>query len=177
MELAYAEGGAEECAGKGSATCNGFVLVEGGAEGFATEGGLDACTDGRDTGRAANELDSVDLVDGETRLGEGLLERKGDAIQDGGDEFFIGVTGELGRSINVVHDGFDAERCLHVGRENFLEAFTADAETECRFWAGEDVDLVFGLELVGKVSAEGIVDVTTTEMSVVGGGFDDELAF
>ena len=35
-----------------------------------------------DTDRTINELDSVDLFDGEPRLGEGLLEWKGDAMKE-----------------------------------------------------------------------------------------------
>jgi len=41
--------------------------------------------------------------------------------------------------------------------------------------AGEDVDLVLRLELGGKVP-EAMVDVTATEMSVIGGGIG-ELTF
>ena len=93
VELAYAEGGAEEGAGKGGPAGDGFVLVEGGEEGFSPEGSLYARADGRDTGCATDKLDGVDLVDGETRLDEGLLEREGDAIEDRGNKFFVLVTG------------------------------------------------------------------------------------
>lgn len=44
---------------------------------------------------ATDERDGVDLVDGDTRLYGGLLERKSDAIKDRGSEFLMGVTAEL----------------------------------------------------------------------------------
>ena len=53
---------------------------------------LYACTDDRNTGGTTDELDSVDVVDGETRLGEGLLERNGVAIKDRRDELLVGIT-------------------------------------------------------------------------------------
>ena len=112
MELAHAEGGTEEGAGEGGTASDGFVLVEGSEERFATQGSLYARTDGGDTGTTTDELDGVDLVDGETRLREGLLERNSDAIENRGNEFFVGVAREFGGSVDVVHDGFDAERRL-----------------------------------------------------------------
>jgi hypothetical protein len=40
---------------------------------------------------------------------------------------------------------------------------------------GADVDLELLLELIGKVLGQGLVEVTTTEVTVVGGGLDVEL--
>lgn len=96
MELTHSEGGTEECAGKGGTAGDCFLLVEGCAESFSTEGSLYACTDSRDTGCATDKLNSVDLVEGETRVCESLLERGCDAIEERVNELFVGITGKLG---------------------------------------------------------------------------------
>ena len=66
---------------------------------------------------------------------EGLLEGKGDAVENGCDEFFVRVTGKFRRGVDVVHDRLDAKGRLRVGGQYFFEAFTPDCETKGGFRA------------------------------------------
>lgn len=88
VELACAECGDTECPGKGGTTGDGFVLVEGAIE---------------------SSTASVWSI-------ESLLERNRGAIKDRGNKFFIALTGDLGGGIDIIHDRFNTEGCLHVGR-------------------------------------------------------------
>ena len=63
-----------------------------------------------------------------------------------------------------------------IGGQHLFELLAAGRETEDGFGTGEDIDVVLFLELLGKMLYEGVVDVTSTEMTVVCGAFDDEMA-
>ena len=95
VEVADAEDGGEHGAGECGATGDGLVLVEGGGEGFAGEDLFDAFANGGHAGDAADELDGVNVIEGDAGLGEGALEGCGDAVEDVGDEGLELFAGEL----------------------------------------------------------------------------------
>jgi len=99
-----------------------------------------------------------------------------DSIEERGDEFLKLVAGELGRGVNVIHKGFNVERGFRVCGKDLFEFFAACGETEAGFGAGEDIDVILCIELLGKVGEESIVDVSTAEVGVVGGAFYGQLA-
>ncbi len=175
-KLADAEDGRERRARKRRAAADGLVGVERKVERLAREKNADALLDGGDTGGPADELDGVDLVRGEAGLLESVLERGRDALEEVRGELFKFFAREGGRSVDVVHDRLYIERCLGVGREHLLQPLGARCQAEDGLGAGHDVDLVLGLELLGKVLDEGIVKVATAKVAVVRGGLDGELA-
>jgi len=99
-----------------------------------------------------------------------------DSIEERSDEFLKLVAGELGRGVNVIHKGFNVERGFRVCGKDLFEFFAACGETEAGFGAGEDIDVILCIELLGKVGEESIVDVSTAEVGVVGGAFYGQLA-
>jgi len=99
-----------------------------------------------------------------------------DSIEERGDEFLKLVAGELGRGVNVIHKGFNVERGFRVCGKDLFEFFAACGEAETGFGAGEDIDVILCIELLGKVGEESIVDVSTAEVGVVGGAFYGQLA-
>lgn len=99
-----------------------------------------------------------------------------DGIEERRDEFLELVAGEFGRSVDVVHEGFDVERGFRVGGKDLFEFFAACRETEAGFGTGEDIDVVLCIKLFGKVGEESIVDVSAAEVGVIGGAFDGQLA-
>jgi hypothetical protein len=174
VEFTNLENGGNLSASEGGTTGDSLVLVRGEGE-RSTEEVLDALLEGRDTSRSTNEFDRFDVLLGESGSGEGTLERGSDLFKDGGDEFFefFALHGRGG--IDVVHDRFDREGSEGVGGENLLELLDGGRETEDSLLVRVDVDLVLGLELLGKVLNEGVVEVTSTEVTVESGTLDDEL--
>lgn len=65
---------------------------------------------------------------------------------------------------------------MEVGGENLLEARDTDRETEDGLGRREDVNLVLGVKLLGKVLDKGVVKVTATKVAVVGSRLDGKLA-
>ena len=55
-------------------------------------------------------------------------------------------------------------------------SFAPSSQTECGFGVAEDVNRVFGLELVREVLNDSVIDVTTTEMAIVCRALDGQLA-
>ncbi|KAF9231294.1 cortical protein marker for cell polarity-domain-containing protein [Melanogaster broomeanus] len=112
VEFAHAERRTEECTGEGGAAGNGPSWLS---------CCLDARTHGGDMSRTTYQFDSIDLVDGETGLGECQFKRARYAFEDGGNELFVFVTGEFGRVLeervvnvttseaSVIHRTFDDE--------------------------------------------------------------------
>ena len=151
-------------------------MVEGGREGLSGEDGLDASSDGRDTCASTNKFDSVDLLESQTGVGKRLLDGSFDTLENGGDELFVLFTGESARSINIVHDGFDVEGSFSVSRKNFLDLVATGLETESSLGARKDVNLVLGLELFGEVLNKSVVNVTATDVGLVGSCLDVQLS-
>ncbi|KAI3484319.1 hypothetical protein L1887_52632 [Cichorium endivia] len=174
-ELAHLEDGREDGAGERAAAGHSLVLVRGERERLAEEG-RDALLERRHARRAADHLNRVDLVLGEAGLGEGGLEGHVDALEEGRDELLKLLALELGAGVDVLHEVLDVQRGEGVGGEHLLEALAAGGETEGGLGAGEDVNLVLALELLGKVLEEGTVEIATAEVAVGGGAEDGELA-
>ena len=128
---------------------------------------MDFSADGRDTCRAANELDRIDLVNAQAGFFEGTLKWRRNAVKNVHDELFIQLPLQSRRSVNVVHNGFNAERCLCICRKDFLEFLGGCIQPERCFGVRKYIDLIFGLELLREVPDESIVDVTTAQVRVV----------
>lgn len=174
-ELSNTEDRGERSASEGGTTCNSLVLVEGETKGLSAEESLDSLLDSGDTGGTSNKLDGVDLVDGKAGLAQSLLERAGESGQEVVGELLESLTLERGGSINIVHDRFNVQWRLSVGGKNLLQTLTSGSQTEDSLGVGHDINLVFCLELLSKVLNKRVVEVTATEVSVVGGRFDGQL--
>ena len=91
-----------------------------------------------------------------------------DTIEDMSDESFHLFTAEFGRGVNVVHDGFDIERCF---------CFLSFSHPALSLKVALGLDLVLCLELCGEVFEEGVVNVSSTEVMIVRSAFNSQLAF
>lgn len=99
-----------------------------------------------------------------------------DGIEERSDELLKLVAGEFRRGVDVIHEGLDVERGLGVCGKDLFEFFAACRETEAGFGTGEDIDVVLCIKFFGKVGEESIVDVSATEVGVISGAFDGQLA-
>ena len=168
-ELAHTEDGRKHSAREGRTARSGLVLVQCRREHLTLEDRLNFRANSRDTRAATDELDRVDLLERQSGVGECLLDRARDALEDASDEFLVLLTGEARRSVDVVHDRLDVERGLSVCRQHLLDLVAAGGKTEGSLRARKHVDLVLLLELHREMPDKGIVDVTTTCMTVVRG--------
>ena len=175
-EVSNLEDGREDGASEGGSSSDGFVLVEGDSEGLSREESGDSLLDGGNSRRSSNELDGVDIGSLETGVGEGSEDGSLNSGENLGDETLELDSSELGGRVDVVHDGLDVERSLGVGGEDLLELLASSGESEDGLGGGEDVDLVLGLELSGEVLNESEIEVSSSEVSVVGGRLDVELS-
>lgn len=100
-----------------------------------------------------------------------------DSIEKRGNETLELVTGEFGGSIDVIHEGLDVQGRLGIGRQDLLEFLATDRKTESGLGARQDIDLVFGLELLGKVLKQGVVNVPATEIGLVCSTLDVQPTF
>lgn len=92
-KLPDSEDGREGSTSEGGTSCNSFVLVKGEAEGLPAEELLDSLFDGRDTGRATDKLDRVNLVNSKTGLFKGLGKRNRDSGEEMVGELLEGFSG------------------------------------------------------------------------------------
>jgi len=164
MEFAGMEYGRKHRAGKCSSTRDGFVPVKCKGQRFSCKGLLNFQADGRDTCRAADEFDRVELLEGETAV-------RDDPVDDGfrsrtSDSSWSRVRRELA-SISFVMDSTEsgdselADRTF-LGFSQRAEGRNVALELESTY-----VYFVFRLELCGKVSEEGAIYVSSAQIAVI----------
>jgi hypothetical protein len=168
------ENGGEGSTAEGGTTSNGLVLVEGEGQGLAEEL-ADGLLDGGNASAATDHLDVIDVLDGELSLGEGLLQRDGEAVKERADHLLELLTLDQGADIGVLHEGLDAQGCLGVGRQDLLELLSGSQSTGPGLGVGADVNLELLLELVGEALGQSLVEVTATKVTVAGGSLDVQL--
>ena len=138
---------------------------------------MDALADSWYAGCTTDELDGVDLVEGDARVSQRTLQRSRDAVEDMGDEAFKFLAREFGRGVDISYDRLDVQRRLAVGRQHFLQLFASSGQPENGLGVVHDIDLVLGLELLCKVLDEGVVDIPSSKILLVCCALDNELAF
>lgn len=175
-KLSDTEDGRQGGTGESGSSADGLFGVQGGREDLAGAKELqETFLDGGDSGGSTDQLDGVDLLQGETGLVDGLFEGDGDPVQEVRGELFESLPGHARRGVDVVHDALDVEDTLRVGTEDLLEPLTRGRETEDGLGVAHDVDLVLGLELFGEMLDQRIVEITSTKVRVVSGSLDGEL--
>lgn len=174
-EVTNTENGREDGAAEGSTTSDGLVGILSERERLAEEA-LDGGLESRDTSAAADHLNGVNVLWFELGLGKRLLERLDGAFQEGLDELLELLALQETTDINVVHDGFDANGSASVGGQDLLELLASGRQTDPGLGVLVDVNLELLLELLDEMVDNGLVEVTTTKVTVVGSRLDGQLA-
>jgi hypothetical protein len=78
--------------------------------------------------------------------------------------------------ITVIHDGFNVDGSLGVGRENLLATLSSDTKTQQTLLVGKDINLELLLELGSELIDNDGIKVTTTKVLVVGVTADSQLS-
>jgi len=173
-EVTDTEDRGQGSAGESATTGNGLILVEGEGQALAEEL-ADSLLDGGDTSAATNHLNVVNVLDLELGLGESLLQRNCDPVQQGLDHLLKLLTFHDSADISVLHQGLNAHGSLRVGRENLLELLGRGEGTGPGLGVGADVDLELLLELIGQALGQSKVEVAATEVTVTGSSLDVQL--
>jgi hypothetical protein len=173
-EVTDTENGGESSAAEGTTTGNGLILVQGEGQALTKEVG-DGLLDSGDTSAATNHLNVVNVLNLELGLSESLLDGDGNAVQQRANHILHLLTLDHSANIGVLHQGLDAHGGLGVGGQDLLEFLGGSQGTRPGLGVSADIDLVLLLELLGEVLSEGIVEVTTTKVTVIGGGLDVQL--
>ena len=71
-------------------------------------------------------------------------------------------------SIDVVGQRFDIDWCFSIGRQNLFQSLATVDESEDGFRRGHDIDLVLVPKDLGKVLQQGIIEIPSSKVSVVG---------
>lgn len=174
-KLPDSEDGGKGSTSEGGTSGNSFILVKGKVKDLTTEKLLDSLLDGRDTGRATDKLDGINLVNSKTGLFKGLGKRVRDSGEEMVSELLEGLSGQGRSGVNVVHERFNVDWGFSVGGEDLLETLTASGESEDSLGGREDVNFVLGLEFLSEMLDQSIIEVPATEMPVIGSGLDGQL--
>lgn len=174
-EISDFEDGGEHSASEGRSSGDGLLLVASEREGSSKEG-LDSLLERGNSSGSTDQFDGFNLILLDSGLGESSLEGGKGSLEERGDESFEFLSLEGGGSIDVLHDGFDGEGSDNVGREDLLELLDGGRKTEESLLVAQDVDLVLLLELGREMLDEGVVEIPTSKVSVVGGRFNNELS-
>jgi hypothetical protein len=95
-KITNTENGRKHSTCESGTTGDGFVLVQRERERFATESVLDTSSQSWDTCASTNEFDRIDLVEGETRFGDGTMDGCFDRCEEGDDKAFELLAVEFG---------------------------------------------------------------------------------
>lgn len=172
-EVTDTENGGESSTAEGTTAGNGLILVQGEGQTLAEEL-ADGLLDSGDTGAATDHLDMVNVSNLKLGLGECLLQRSGQAVKKRLDHELELLTLQHSADISVIHERLHAQRCLGVSGQNLLELLGGNQGAGPGLAVGVDVDLELLLELDGEVLGQSLVEVTATEVTIVGGSLHVE---
>ena len=158
----------------GSTVGNGLIGVDGLVELTATEELGDEGLDLGDTGGATDKDDVIDLVAGDLRVLQDLLDGVDGGLEESGVDLLETGTSEVGGEVLTLVKGVNLDGGLGDGGEGPLGTLARGAETTESAGIIRDVELVLLLELVLEELEEVVVKVLTTKMGVARGGLDGE---
>ena len=172
-EVTDTENGGEGSTAEGTTAGNGLILVQGEGQTLAEElaNGL---LDSGDTGATTDHLDLVDVSNLELGLGECLLQRNGQAVKERLDHELELLALQHSADISVLHEGLHAQRCHGVSGQNLLELLGGNQGAGPGLAVSVDVNLELLLELDSEVLGKSLVEVTATEVTIVGGSLHVE---
>lgn len=173
-EVTDTENGGESSTAESTTASNGLILVQGEGQTLAEEFG-DGLLDRGNTGAATNHLDLVNVLDLKLGLSECLLQRNSQTVKEGLDHKLELLALKHSADISVIHKGLDAQRCLGVSGQDLLELLGGNQGTGPGLAVGVDINLELLLKLDGEVLSQSLVEVTATEVTIVGGSLNVEL--
>lgn len=175
LEVSNSHGRGVHGADEGGTSGGGLLGVGSVRKGLVKDLGKNGL-DGGDSGRTANDLNVVKVSGGNTGSLESLLDGDVGSLQQRGSSLLELLSGHAGRDIDVVHDRLNVEGCGRVGGENLLESLGLGQNSGSSLGVSGNVDLVLGLEDLGKVLGDESVKVSATKVLVKGGSEDLALA-
>merc|ERR1719197_436639 len=128
----------------------------------------------RDTGRAADKDDVVDLVLGHLGVAEHLLDRLHGTTEEVHVELLEARAGDGREEVNALEERVDLDLGLRGGGEGALGALARGAKAAHGASVARDVLLVLALELLDKVVDGAVVEVLAAKVGVTRGGLDLE---
>ena len=127
-----------------------------------------------DTGGSSNKDDLVDLVLGDTRVLDDLLDGGNGVLEKRSVDVLEAGTGDGSIEVLTAGQGVNLNSGLGDGRESALGTLASGTETTEGAGVGRDVLLGLALELGLEVLKESGIEILTSQVGVTGGSLDGE---